>query len=356
MTLSGRYFIPGPVEVAPDVMQAMLGPMIAHRGPDGHALVSRLQPGLRALFRTTRPVMLATSSATGMMEAAVRSGVRDRLLAVVSGTFGERFAYTAESCGKDVVRLHVPRGAVLEPELLAQMLDGPPVDAVSLVHCETSTGALAPIEPLLAMLRKLPEVITIIDAVTSIGGSPVETDAWQPDFIFTGSQKALGIPPGLAFAVASDRFLARAKELDDRGFYLDVVALHAAASGLHFPQTPALPVVYALEKQLRRIAAEGLEARWARHRAMRERVEGWVAKHGRCTFFAPPGRRADTVSALRLRDGLSAHAVADELKALGWQVAIGLEEEEDQLIRIGHMGDLRPEQLDGLFEALEPRL
>ena len=356
MTLSGRYFIPGPVEVSPEVMQAMLRPMIAHRGPDGHALVSRLQPGLRTLFRTTRPVMLATGSATAMMEAAIRSGVRDRLLAVVNGTFGERFADIAERCGKAVVRLHVPRGAVLEPELLKQMLDGPPMDAISLVHCETSTGALTPIESLLPMLRQLPGVVTIVDAVTSIGGSPVATDQWQADFIFTGSQKALGLPPGLAFAVASDRFLERADELDDRGFYLDVVALHRAAEALHFPQTPALPVVYALEAQLTRILAEGVEARCDRHRAMRERVEAWVARHGRCTLYAPSGRRADTVSALCLRDGISASTIASELAALGWQVAIGLDEDEDRLIRIGHMGDLQPEQLDPLFDVLEPRL
>ena len=356
MTLSGRYFIPGPVEVDPAVMQAMLQPMIAHRGPKGHDLVARLQPGLRALFCTERPVMLSTGSATSMMEAAVRAGVRDRLLAVVSGTFGERFAHTAEQCGKEVVRLHVPRGAVLEPELLAQMLDGPPMDAVSLVHCETSTGTLAPLEALLPILRKLPDVITLVDAVTSIGGSPVLTDEWQPDFIFTGSQKAMGLPPGLAFAVASDRLLERASELDDRGFYLDVVALHRAAEQLRFPQTPALPVVYALEAQLKRILVEGLEARWLRHRALRERVERWVAGHGRCSFFAPPGRRADTISALRLRDDLSARAIAAELAAEGWDVAIGLDEDEDHLIRIGHMGDLLPEQLDPLLALLEPRL
>lgn len=356
MSLSGRYFIPGPVEVAPAVMQAMQRPMIPHRGSEGRALVERLQPGLRALFRTSRPVILSTGSATSLMEAAIRSGVRERLLAVVNGTFGERFASTAEKCGKDVVRLHVPRGKTLEPELLLQMLDGPPCDAVSMVHCETSTGALTPIELLLPILQRHPEMVTIVDAVTSVGGSPVETDSWRPDFLLAGSQKAMGLPPGLAFAVASDRFLERAAEFDDRGFYLDVVALHRAAVEGRFPQTPALPVVYALETQLERIAAEGLESRWARHRAMRERVEGWVASHNRCTFFAPEGRRADTISALRLAPGRSAFAIVAELAAEGWQVAYGLDDEADQLIRIGHMGDLEPEQLDPLFRVLEPRL
>lgn len=356
MSLTGRYFIPGPVEVSPAVMEAMMRPMCAHRGPEGEALVALVQPGLQALFGTQRPVLLATGSATALMEAAVRSGVRDTLLAVVGGTFGERFASIAERCGKEVIRLHVPRGAVLEPELLAAMLNGAPFDAVSLVHCETSTGALAPIEQLLPLLRRLDDVVTLVDVVTTVAGTPVHTDAWRPDFIFTGSQKAIGIPPGLSFAVASDRFLQRAAELDDRGFYLDVVALHDAARHSRFPNTPALPVMYALATQLDRIAGEGLDVRWARHRAMRERVESWVAGHELCTLSAPSGRRADTVSALRLRPGRSARTIAAELATLGWQVAIGLEEDEDTMIRIGHMGDLLPEQLDPLFDVLQPRL
>lgn len=356
MTLSGRFFNPGPVEIDADVAQAMLRPMIGHRGPEARALVGRLQPGLRALFGTERPVMLATGSATAMMEAAIRSGVRDTVLCVVSGIFGERFADIAERCDKQVIRLHVARGAVLEPDLLDKMLDGPPIDAVTMVHSETSTGALAPVDQLIARLRRLDDVVTIVDAVTSVGGMAVEADRWGADFVFTGSQKALGLPPGLAFAVASERFIERARSIDDRGFYLDVIDLLRAAQESRFPQTPALPVVYALETQLGRIAQEGLAARFTRHRTMRERVEAWVARHGRCGIMAPAGRRSDTVTALTLRPDLSATAVARTLAADGWQVAIGIEADEERLIRIGHMGDLRPEQLDQLLAKIEPLL
>jgi aspartate aminotransferase-like enzyme len=356
VTLTGRFFNPGPVEVDPDVAQAMLRPMIGHRGPAARALVARCQPGLQALFGTTRPVMLATGSATAMVEAAIRSGVRDQVLCIVSGIFGERLAETAERCDKGVVRLHVPRGGVLEPEQLERMMDGPPVDAVTMVHSETSTGALAPVAELLARFRRLDDVMTIVDAVSSLGGTPVETDAWGADFVFTGSQKALGLPPGLAFAAASQRFLDRAATLDDRGFYLDVVDLFRAAEESRFPQTPALSVVYALETQLGRIAAEGLPARFARHRAMQEQVEGWIERHGRCGIYAPPGRRADTVTALTLRPERQASEVAQALAAEGWIVATGIAEDTERLIRIGHMGDVQPEQLAGLLAAIEPLL
>lgn len=356
MSLSGRFFNPGPVEVDSEVAQAMLRPMIGHRGPAARELVARCQPGLQALFGTSRPVMMATGSATAMVEAAIRSGVRDQVLCIVSGLFGERLAETAERCDKGVVRLHVPRGGVLEPEQLDRMMDGPPVDAVTMVHSETSTGALAPVAELVGRFRALHDVVTIVDAVSSLGGTPVETDAWGADLVFTGSQKALGLPPGLAFATASQRFLDRAATLDDRGFYLDVVDLNRAAEESRFPQTPALPIVYALETQLGRIAAEGLPARFARHRAMREQVEQWVARHGRCGILAPPGRRADTVTALTLRPERQASELAAELAAAGWTVATGIAEDTERLIRIGHMGDVQPEQLAALLKALEPRL
>ena len=356
MTLSGRYFIPGPVEIDSEVAAAMLRPMIGHRGPEARALVASVQPGLQALFGTTRPVMLATGSATAMMEAAIRSAVRDRVLCIVGGTFGERFAEVAERCDKEVVRLRVPRGSTMEPDLLEQMLDGPPVDAVTMVHSETSTGALAPVELLLAKFRQLPEVITIVDCVSSVGGMPIETERWGADFVFTGSQKAIAIPPGLAFGVVSPRLVERARSIDDRGFYLDAVDLLDAARESRFPQTPALPVVYALAEQLRRIASEGLDARFARHRRMRERVEAWVGEHGRCGIMAPPGRRSDTVTALRLAPARSAVALARELAREGWQVTTGIEGDEDRVIRIGHMGDVTLEHLDALLATIQPKL
>lgn len=356
MTLSGRFFLPGPVEVDPEVMTAMQRPMIGHRGAEAHALVGRLQPGLRTLFGTTRPVMLATGSATAMMEAGVRSGVRERALCIVSGTFGERFANIVERCGKEAIRIHVHPGDVVEPDLLAPLLDGPPIDAITLVHCETSTGALAPVGALLNGLRDRSELISIVDAVTSVGGCEVPADRWGADFVLTGSQKALGLPPGLAFAVASDRYLLRAREIEERGFYLDVLDLHRAAVESRFPQTPALPVVYALEAQLERIEREGLPRRWERHQAMQRLVESWVAERPHLGILARSGHRSTTITAITLPEGISAREVAGRVASDGWQVAIGLDQQEDRLIRIGHMGDLQPDHLPPLLAAIDRAL
>lgn len=351
-----RFWLPGPVAVHPDVMAAMQQPMIGHRTPAAEALRARIDLGMRQIFQTRRPVAVATCSATGLMEAAIRSGVRECVLCVVSGAFGERFARIAEQCDKEVIRLHVPRGEALEPGLLATMLDGPPVDAVTLVHGETSTGVQHPVSELLHLLRPLPDVVTIVDAVTTLAAAPVDPDGWGADVVFSGSQKALGLPPGLAFATVTDRFLERAAEQRDRGLYLDLAALHHDAAAGRWSQTPALPQLFALDRQLERIAIEGLKARWNRHRAMREMVENWVASHGRCTLFATAGRRADAVTALRLAPGKSAAELVRTLDAEGWQIATTRDDNEDRIIRIGHMGDAQTEDLAQLLSTIEPRL
>lgn len=349
----GRYFLPGPVEVRPDLLAVMLRPMITHRGPEMAALLRRMQPQLQALFRTKRPVLMATSSATGLMEAAVRGGVEHRVLVAVGGYFGERFARVAEACGKEVIRVMVPEGRSLGADQLERFLDGPEVDAVALVHSETSTGALAPLEALASVVRKQRDVMLLVDAVTSVGGSPVETDAWDLDFVFTGTQKALGLPPGLALGVASERFMERAAARPERGWYLDALQLDEAARTDRPIQTPSLPLVFALAHQLDRIESNGgVTARWEAHRRMQAIVEQWADAHAECTLLAPHGHRSSTVSAVRLPAGRSAQDVVAAMAGRGWSVATGLPPLEDTVIRMGHMGDADSGALGAMLQDL----
>lgn len=344
----GRCFLPGPSEVHPDVLQAMARSPLSGDGARSHA---DLQPPLRELFRTSRDVMLVAASATGMMEAAIRNGVEERVLVVIGGAYGERFAQVAQACGKEVVRAMVPAGRTLEAEHLVQFLDGPEVDAVALVHSETSTGSLAPLSELARVVRSRKDVLILVDAASSIGGCPVETDQWDLDFVFAGSQKALALPPGLALGVASPRLLARAGKLSGRGRYFDLLQLAHAASQVpvsHLPQQAALAA------QLDRIAAEGgIEARWKRHLEMLKLVEGWVLLHPEFVLLPREGRRSWTVSCLRLPTGLPSARVVEEMMELGWRIAQGEGDLRDSTIRIGHMGDVSPVHLNHLLAALD---
>lgn len=347
---SGRFLLPGPVEVHPDVLAAMTRPIMSHRGPAMAALLAGMQPTLQRLFGTSRPVLIATCSATGLLEGAIRAGVEQRVLVAVGGYFGERLAQIAERCGKEVVRVMVPEGRTIEPSHLARFLEGPEVDAVAVVHSETSTGALAPLAELAAEVRRHDDVLLLVDAVSSLGAVPIEADAWDTDFIGTGSQKALALPPGLALGVASQRMMERSERIRDRGWYMDLGLLDQAAREGLPTQTPAISLIYALDAQLRRIEAEGLERRWARHATMARMVAEWCDASERFRLLAVPGRRSAAVSALETRE--AAAPLLARLAARGWTLAPGLPPLDERVIRMGHMGDVQPEHVAALLDVL----
>src|SRR5581483_10270625 len=189
----GRFFLPGPTDVHPEVMAAMQRPMIGHRSSAMEALLSGIAPSLSRIFRSpaTNPVLVGTASATGFMEMAVRNGVRRRALSLVNGSFSDRFARLVTACGKEAIRLDVPLGSSIEPDMLRDALRRTPVDAVTVVDSETSTGVLQDVAALAAVVREFDDVLFLVDAVTSLAGSPVESEQWALDFTFTGSQKAL---------------------------------------------------------------------------------------------------------------------------------------------------------------------
>lgn len=356
----GRFLLPGPTEVHPDVLAAMARPMIPHRGVEMEALLAGLATPLRELFRSTRPVLLGASSATGFMELAARNGVRRRCLSLVSGAFGERFAHIALASGKDVIRLEVPAGGTIEPDLLRDSLKRTPVDAVTLVHSETSTGALAPLAELAAVVHEFDDVMVLVDAVTSLAGSPVETAAWDLDFVLTGSQKALALPPGLALAAASERMVERARRIEGRGLYFDLLAFEEAFARNQPPNTPAIPLLYALECQLERIReAGGVAARWARHDAMRSTVERWVGEQGAARgvgFLPSEGRRSWTVSCLTLPPSVSGKALVAAVRAAGYVIGGGYGALKNGTVRIGHMGDHDVESVEAVLAIIEEKL
>lgn len=350
----GHGFLPGPTDVHPDVWQAMLDPMYFTFSSRMQEVIHEIQPLLRQMFGTSAPVMISTSAATGLMEASIRNGVRETVLVVVGGYFGEMYARVAEGCGKEVIRINVPPGATLEPEQLALFLDGPEVDAVALVHSESSTGALAPLPDLVRVIREHTDALVLVDGVTSVGTMPIEAEGWDLDFIFTGSQKALALPPGIAVGAASPRFMARAESTPDRGWYLSATHLAGAARKDLPLTTPALPVYHTLLAQVRRIAATGgLEARYARHDQMAARMEEWAATRQDVQLMARAGRRSRAVSALTLPPERKAGEVVGELERRGWLIATGMAPLSDSVIRIGHMGDLTLEHLNALLVQLE---
>lgn len=350
----GHFFLPGPTEVHPDVLAAQDGPMIGHRGKAIQDLFSSIEAGLQPVFQTERPVIVSTSSASGLMEAAVRNGVADgRVLSLVNGAFSDRFSKIALACGHDVERWEVEWGRVHSADELDDRLSKEHFDAVTLSHSETSTGALQDLEALARVAGRHDDTLLLVDSVTGVGGVETHTDGWGVDFILTGSQKALALPPGLSFGVAAESMLERSAKATAKGWYFDLVELHDQIADYQTPATPAVSLLYALDHQLQRIADETIEGRWQRHLDMQQRTLDWVGEMRErgvdVGIFAEEGHRSPTVTCVttnRSRD------VVAGLFERGWVIGGGYGKLRESTLRIGHMGDHTVDELESLLEVL----
>jgi aspartate aminotransferase-like enzyme len=351
----GNFFLPGPTDVRDEVMAAMMQPMIAHRGSAFEQLFERLQRGLRPVFKTERPVYISSSSATGMMEAAIRAAPPGRVLSLVNGAFSERFAHIASMCARDVDRYDVGWGQIHTIPQLDERLSMRKYDAITVVHSETSTGALNDVRAISDCAHRH-GAVCLVDSVSGAAGAELRFDEWKLDYVLTGSQKAFALPPGISFAVASSAFIDRASANVGRGVYFDLVELDAYARRNQTPSTPALPLFYALEVQLKTIGVEGVEARWARHKAMAARTQEWIAKVAdetgkRVSNIAPLGFQSPTVSTIVLPTGLPSETFTPAVAKKGIVVGNGYGKLKSSTFRIGHMGDHTLETLDRCLTA-----
>ncbi|CAN5739229.1 alanine--glyoxylate aminotransferase family protein [soil metagenome] len=355
-SFDSRFFLPGPTAVHPDVLEAMTGPMIGHRGEALEQILAEADPMLRRVFRTRNPVFVSTSSATGLMEGAVRNGIRNRALSLVNGAFSGRFRDLVRDCGREVHSYEVEWGEAHDPEEVRKRLRVGGFDAVTVAHSETSTGVLNPLHEIASAVRDASsslgeEILLLVDGVTSVGGVVVEMDDWGVDFLLTGSQKALAMPAGLAFGSPGKRMLERAATLEGRGQYFDLLEFDFYWKKHQTPTTPAISLIYAMLEQLRRIDVEGLQSRAERHLAMARRCWEWVESRQQdgLGILAPEGARSPTVSAITLPTHLTGSGLAAALQHRGWVVGAGYGKLKNQTIRIGHMGE---HTVDGLNQVL----
>lgn len=357
----GRFFLPGPTEVHPEVLQAMTRPVIGHRGSEMSRILAECDPVLRAIFRTSRPVYVSSSSATGLMEGSIRNGVRRKALGLVHGAFSKRYRDLIADCGREVETYEVAAGEHHDPDQVFERLRAGGIDAVTVVHSETSTGVLNPLFEIAQAVRRAEretgeEILVLADGVTSVAGALVEAEGWGLDFLLTGSQKAMALPPGLAFGTASARMMARASTIPSRGQYFDLVEFDRYWEKHQTPNTPAVSLIYALAEQCRRIREEGVEARADRHWAMARRCWQWVEERGGrwgMSLFAPEGSRSPTVTCIAVDGAVPATEIVARLKAKGWTIGGGYGGLKESTIRIGHMGDHTVEELDALLAEIE---
>jgi predicted phosphoserine aminotransferase len=349
----GHLFVPGPVDVNEEVLAAQAQAMMPHRSDKFEEIFDRVSKGASKLFLTEHRVFITASSGTGLHEAAVRNLANDRVLSCVNGAFAKRWHDVALSNGKKVDLLETGWDQPITPEIVSQALDGKNYEIIILVHNETSTGLVNPIKEIAAAVQEAsPETLICIDAVSSLTGDRVEMDNWGLDMVLTSSQKALALPPGLGFAAVNDRAMARAETVDNRGWYFDFLRLEKHRIKDSTPATPAISLIYAFDLQLRRIFKEGLDARFARHAAMAERVQTWALDR-KLALFAPERYRSKTVTTIDNQLEIDVVELNAFLQEREMRIANGYGPLKNKTFRIGHMGELQLADIDELLLAMD---
>lgn len=330
---------PGPSLISPRVMRALAAPMLSHLDPQFLEIMDDTRARLERVFQAPGGSFAFASSGTGTsaMETAVANMVEPgrRVLCVVTGYFGDRLAGMCQRYGAEVRRLDVEWGRACDPDAVKRALAEGPADFVTVVHAETSTGVLNPVQDLAAIAHAAGALV-IVDAVTSLGAMPLDVAGWELDVVYSCSQKGLGAPSGVAPLVFTPRALGR--RVACRSFYLDLALLEDYWIGRKYHHTMCASLVYALREALMMVEEEGLPARWARHERHHQMLAAGLADM-ELSLLPPEGERLWTLNAVRVPEGVDEAAVRKRLlQTYNLEIGAGLGPLAGKVWRIGLMG------------------
>jgi len=351
-----RLFTAGPVACFPEVLEAMKIQMVSHRSREYQELHRDTVMRLKAFLEAENSVvLLIPSSGTGFMEASIRNAVtpRGKVLVTVIGEFGNRYKETVERNGRIPVVLEKPLGKPVLPEELDDALKkNPDVEAVTITYNETSTGVLNPLREL-AKVAKERDKLVFVDAVSAMGAAEIKIDEWKLDLVFSSSQKAFGIPPGLAMAAVSEEVFERAKKTPERGLYFDLLEIREfLEKQWSTPTTPPIPQIIGLNVVLRIVERMGGKEAWLKMYAERaEKIRKGVLELG-LELFAEPGYYSPTITVVYNPPGVKGPVIYEEMRKRGVEIAKGYGKVRDVTFRIGHMGYITDEDIEVLFTTL----
>jgi aspartate aminotransferase-like enzyme len=352
-----KLHIPGPVEVSEKTFRAFCRPMIGHRGQGFKDLYAKIQPQLQQLLSTRQLVYISTSSAWGVMEGAIRNLVSKKVLNCMCGAFSDKWLDVSKRCGKQAEALQVPWGSPIRAEDVDKKLSTGQFDALTLIHNETSTGVMSPLPEIAVLKKKYPDVMFIVDSVSSMTAVPLKFDELGIDVLLAGTQKAFALPPGTGVFVCSPSALAKAAAMSDRGYYFDFIEFQKNAEQSMTPSTPSIGHVNALDSKLEDIFAEGLEARYARHRKTNQMTRNWAAKHG-FTLFPEKGFESITLTCISNGARTEGRTVdvpklQKLVKDAGFLIDGGYGKIKGTTFRISNMGDETEATMGQLFAAMD---
>lgn len=336
-----KLFIPGPTEVSPDVLAKMATPMIGHRSQATSALQRGISDKLREVFYTKNEILLSTSSGSGLMEGAVRCCTAKRAAMFSIGAFGDRWYKMAQANGVPADLFSSELGQITTPEMVEKALATGQYDLLTITHNETATGVTNPCNEIAEVMKKYPDVVWCVDAVSSAAGSKIEVDSLGIDICITSAQKAFALPPGLAMATFSQKAYERTAQVSNRGLYLDLREIYdfIQKKDYQYPSTPSLSHMYALDYQLDRILAEGLDNRWARHAEMAAFTRAWAEEY--FALFSDKKHLSNTLTVIKNTRGISVSNLNKELAKRNKEISNGYGSMKEKCFRLAHMGELQ---------------
>ena len=348
-----KLFTPGPTEVRTELLQQLSTAQIHHRTEEFSRVYDDIQVNLQKLLYTDNPVLLFSSSSTGAMEAAVTNGVKKRCLNFVNGAFSDRWHQITKKNGVPCDKVQVPWDQAIKPELVEKRLNSGNYDAITVVLNETSTGLMNPIKEIGEVVKKFDDVLFLVDAVSGMAGTEIRVDDWGIDMCLAGVQKAFALPAGLTVASVSEKLLKRSETVENRSYYFNLPLLYKYHQRSQTRTTPAIPQIFALQKQLNDIVDdEGIENRFERHKEMAEYVQNWALKY--FDIYAEEGYWSNTVTCIENNRGIDVSNLINELvEKYNIRIANGYGDLKNKAFRIGHMGDLSLVDIKGLLATIE---
>ena len=335
-----KLFIPGPTHVSDDILDVLSTPQIGHRTPEISELIQELTEGIQRVLYTNNHVYLVSHAATGLWEMGIKNSCLKGVLHAVNGAFSSKWATVSDKCGIKTQSIQYEWGQGVKVKDVDEMLATGEFDVFAMVHNETSTGVKSNLEEISELLKnKYPDVIWLVDAVSSMAGIKIEVDKLGIDFIFASTQKAWGIPAGFSILCASNKFLDKSKMIDNKGYFLDILTYEKYYEKHQTPSTPSIPHMFALKKVLDNIENEGLEQRWKRHEDLSSIAQGWALSHGQ-SLFPESGCTSETITCISNMQSWDINKINDKLLGLGYRMDRGYGSLRGKAFRIAHMGNI----------------
>ena len=344
-----KLFIPGPTHVPEHVMQSITPGQIGHRTPEFSELMSNIVSGLQKVLYTNNHIYLISHPATGVWEMCIKNSVNKGVLHAVNGSFSSKWSLVSQECGYNMDTLEYNWGLGIKVKDIDKMLGSGKYDVFAMVHNETSTGVMSPLEPIARLLKsKYPDIIWLVDAVSSMAGSKIDVDKLGIDALFASTQKAWGLPAGFAICSVSEKLIKKARNIKEKGYFLNLNVYEKYYAKMQTPSTPSIPHMFGLKHVLGNIEKEGLDSRWERHGEMAKLTREWAINHGQ-TLFPEEGFESNTITCIDNKQDWNIEKINEKLLKKGFRMDRGYGKLRGKAFRIAHMGNV---ELNDLKEFL----